>query len=286
MEPWIQLTLRVLGLFLLLVLVLPILGRKPVSGMTFFDLISGFVIATMISLIAFNIVGNLAMGVSGLLIWFLALGVVRFLIQKSKWAHDHFYGKEIVIIKEGKVLEENLHSTGITGEELLSQLRRKSIFQLADVEFAVMEANGDISVLPKHEKQPLTPKDMRIQVSTISEPQIVVLDGNILDEPLNTLGLNRRWLQTEIEKMGIATDNIFLAQVDSMGELYVDLFDDAIQLPMPTTKELLIATLNKVEADFISFSLETENKEWQKKYKHMAKEIKEVTDKLEPHLKT
>ncbi|KAB3532778.1 DUF421 domain-containing protein [Alkaliphilus pronyensis] len=286
MEEWIQVILKVVGLFIFLAIILPIIGRKPISAMTSFDFISGFVIAVLIALIITNVVENVILGIVALGFWLLAIGIVRYLIQKSKWVHDHFYGTEIVIIKEGKVLEENLHSTGITGEELLSQLRRKSIFQLADVEFAVMEANGDISILPKREMQPLTPKDMRMQVSTIREPQTVVLDGNILDEPLNTIGVNRSWLKAEIDKAGVTLDNIFIAQVDSMGELYIDLFNDSIQLPVPTTKELLMATLNKIEADFITFSLQTQNKRWKKEYNQMALKIKEITDKLEPHLKT
>lgn len=98
------------------------------------------------------------------------------------------------MIKEGKVLEENLHSARLTGEELLSQLRRKNIFQVADVEFAVMEANGDITPLLKREQQPLTPKYLRIKVSTYKEPQTVILDGKILDEPLTMMGVKRAWL--------------------------------------------------------------------------------------------
>ncbi|WP_051541382.1 DUF421 domain-containing protein [Caldalkalibacillus mannanilyticus] len=201
-------------------------------------------------------------------------------------AHDHIYGKEIVVIKEGKIMEENLHSARLTGEELLSQLRRKNVFHLADVEFAVMEANGDITTLLKREKQPLTPKDMRINVSAMKEPQTVILDGKIMDEPLTNLGLNRKWMKQELDKIGISAENIFIAQVDSMGELYVDLFDDSIQLPPPSSKQLLLATLKKIEADFMTYALETKNQEWKQKYSHYAAEMKEISSRLEPHLKT
>lgn len=286
MEEGLIIVLRTLGLFILLVLAVPFLGRKPLSGMTTFDYIVGLVTAIMIGLIALNVVPNLALGLIGLFLWFLSVLTIQFFIQKSKWAHDHFYGKEIVVIKEGKVLEENLQSARLTGEELLSQLRRKEIFKATDVEFAVMEANGDITALLKRDKQPLTPKDMRINVSTYKEPQTVILDGKIMDEPLTTIGLNRSWLLTELKKIGISAENVFLGQVDSMGELFVDLFDDSIQIPKPASKELLMSTLKKVEADFMTYALETKDKEWKSNYANYAKEIGDVTDRLEPYLKT
>ncbi|GGK13918.1 hypothetical protein GCM10010965_03650 [Caldalkalibacillus thermarum] len=286
MQEWLIIILRTAGLFALLLLAVPLLGRKPVSGMTWFDYIVGLVTAVMIALVALNVVQNLAYGLIGLFIWFLAVLLVQYLVQKSKWAHDHFYGKEIEVIKNGKVLEENLQSARMTGEELLSQLRRKNIFQVSDVEFAVMEANGDITALLKREKQPLTPMDMRLNVSQAREPQTVILDGKIMDEPLTSLGLNREWLFTELKKIGVNPENVFIGQVDSMGELYLDLFDDAIQLPQPKAKALLLATLKKVEADLLSHALETQNQEWRRKYQRFAKEIKKITEQLEPHLTT
>lgn len=284
MEEGLIIAFRTLGLFVLLLLLFPLLGRKPMSGMTAFDYVSGLVVGLMIALIALNVVTNLAFGLLGLFLWFVAILIVQYLIQKSKWAHDHMYGKEKVIIKEGKVLEENLHSAKLTGEELLSQLRRRNIFQVADVEFAVMEANGDLTTLLKRDKQPITPMDMNIVVNPMKEPQTVILDGNIMDEPLTTLGLNRDWLFDQLNQMGISTENIFIGQVDSMGELYVDTFDDALQLPKQTTKQLLLSTLQKAEADFMQYGLETKQQEWKKRYEYYATSMNKLIKRIEPYL--
>ncbi|GAB6087728.1 DUF421 domain-containing protein [Alkaliphilus crotonatoxidans] len=284
MEEWLSLFVRIIVLFGAVLFLAPLAGRKSVSGMTYFDLIAVLVLAGMISMVALNVV-DLRLGASAIVIWFLATFAIQYAIQKSKWAHDHFYGKEVVVIKAGKIMEENLHSAGLTGEELLSQLRRKNIFNLADVEFAIMEANRDITVMPKREKQPLTPYDCRIEVDSGKEPQTVILDGNILDEPLATRGLNRDWLRTQLEIIGVNLENVFLAQVDSMGELYVDCYDDALQLPQSSAKDLLMATLEKIEADFISYHLETKNPQWKENYNRFAKIVGEVIEKLEPHLK-
>lgn len=286
MPEWLTVVLTTMGLFILLVLASPLWGRKPMSSMTQFDHLAGLVVALMIAITALGVVKPLAYGILGLFVWCVGLMVIQYLVQKSKWAHDHIYGKEMVIIKNGKIMEENLHSAKMTAEELLSQLRRQNIFHVADVEFAVMEANGDITALLKREKQPLTPQDMRLNVSQMKEPQTVILDGNIMDEPLTTLGLNREWLFGELKKAGVNPENVFLAQVDSLGELYLDLYDDAIQVPQPKAKALLLATLKRVEADLSQFALETKDQTWREKYDHFSKRIRAVTDKLEPHLTT
>lgn len=256
------------------------------SSMTTFDHLAGLVVALMVALTALGVVDPLSYGLLGLFVWCVGLMTVQYLVQKSKWVHDHVYGKEMVMIKNGKIMEENLHSAKMTAEELLSQLRRQKIFNVADVEFAVMEANGDITALLKREKQPLTPQDMRLKVSQTKEPQTVILDGNIMDEPLTSLGLNREWLFGELKKAGINPENVFLAQVDSFGELYLDLYDDALKLPQPKAKALLLATLKRVEADLAQFALETQDQSWREKYGRFSKQIRAITDKLEPHLTT
>ncbi|HER2174512.1 TPA: DUF421 domain-containing protein, partial [Streptococcus pyogenes] len=93
-----------------------------------------------------------------------------------------------------KIMEDNLKKERYTTDELLDLLRKKDVYQVSDVEFAVLEATGDLSVLLKKENQPLTAKDLNIAVSSVKEPQTVIMDGEILDEPLSTIGRNRGWL--------------------------------------------------------------------------------------------
>lgn len=286
MPEWLEISFRTIGLFLLLLFISPFLGRKPFSGMTYFDHVLGLVAAIMIALTALRVVEEFAYGLLALFLWTVMFLGIQFLVQKWKWAHDHIYGKELVVIKNGKILEENLQSARLTAEELLSQLRRKNIFHVADVEFAVLEANGDLSALLKKEKQPLTPKDMDKQVSPAKEPHTVIMDGQIMDEGLTAHGLNRAWLMKELDQLGISLENVFLAQVDSLGQLYVDTFDDTLIIPEPKEKELLLASLKQVEADFITYALETENKEWKQHYGAMATEISKIIKRLEPHLNT
>ncbi|MBS4162298.1 DUF1657 domain-containing protein, partial [Klebsiella pneumoniae] len=106
----------------------------------------------------------------------------------------------------------------------------------------------------------------------------------ILDEPLAEAGLNRRWLNEELEKLGVAQENVFLGQVDSDGQLTVDLYDDQIKVPAPQEKPLLLATIKKCQADLELFALATDSKSAKAMYAKNAKKLKDMIQKLEPAL--
>ena len=89
-------------------------------------------------------------------------------------------------------MEENLKRARTTGEELLRELRRKNIFNLSDVEFALLETTGEINAMLKSDKVPVTPRHLERKEAPQSEPQTVIADGNILDQPLANIGLNRQ----------------------------------------------------------------------------------------------
>lgn len=86
------------------------------------------------------------------------------------------------------------------------------------------------------------------------------MDGNVLDEPLSASGHNRAWLHSELEKLGVVIENVFLGQVDSYGQLTIDIYNDKLQMPSPQNKPLLLASLKKCHADLELFSLETKSK--------------------------
>lgn len=90
---------------------------------------------------------------------------------------------------------------------------------MADVEFAIMESDGAINVLLTRENQALTPKDMGIKVAPEKESQAVIMDGKILDEPLDTLNLSRGWLQGQLEKQGLTAENVYLSRWIPMANL-------------------------------------------------------------------
>jgi uncharacterized membrane protein YcaP (DUF421 family) len=284
MQNFVVVMLRTIVSFFLTLFIVRIIGKSSLSKATPFKFVSYMIIAIIASLISVGLIPNITFGFIALAVWLLFSIALDYLAMKSKWVHDFINGRETVVIKDGKVMEESLKDLRYTGEELLRELRTKNAFSLADVEFAVMEATGEVNVLLKSDKKPITAHDLKQKVALASEPQTVILDGTILDEPLSTIGLNREWLKVQLSNADVSIDNVFIGQVDSSGDLFTDLFDDSIQVPQPQVKELLYATISKVQADLLSFSLETNNPEAKEMYSEDAKKIKKVMDKLEPYL--
>ena len=270
-------------LFFATILFVRLMGRRWLSNRTGWDRIVGLVIAFITAGMSVNLI-SLRPGIVALATWILIMVVANYFILKSKKFRDLVEGREIVFVQHGKVMEDNLKEARMTPEDFLRMLRTKRVFQVADVEFAVMESDGEVNVLLKSERRPITPSDFGRPVTPAAAPQTVILDGNILDEGLSNLGLDREWLQTELEKIGISAENVVIGQVNPAGELYVDLFDDAIQIPPPSARLLLSAQLQKAESDFMTYELETEDKKVKEMYQQCVLDIQTIRKELEPLL--
>jgi uncharacterized membrane protein YcaP (DUF421 family) len=284
MNSWLIILFNSIVLFFLSLIITKYMKKKTLARATPFDFISYAVIAIIIVLISLNIIDNIYFGLITLAVWALMPLILDYASMKSKLVYNLIHGKERVLVKNGKVMEDNLSKERITGQEFLQEMRSKKAFNLADVEFAVMESTGDINVSLKADKKPITPYDLGKQVAPKTEPQPVILDGNILDEGLTNAGLNRGWLTTQLESKGVSLENVFLGQVDSSGDLYVDIFDDMIQVPKTQVKEMLYASIQKSQADLISFSLDCNNEDSKNMYSQNAKKLEKVMKKLEPYL--
>ncbi|ABR50306.1 protein of unknown function DUF421 [Alkaliphilus metalliredigens QYMF] len=284
MEEWIEIVLRSVGLFLFTFVLIRLMGKRQIVRMTPFHFIGYGVIMIVAALASTKVIPNIVMGIVAMIIWGGLIIAIEYVSLKSKSLHHWVYGKETVLIKNGKIMEENLKQLRVTGEELLSSLRSKDAFNVADVEFAVMESSGEVNMILKSDKVPITPFHLEQQVAPQKPPQTVILDGNILDEPLSNLGLNRGWLMEQLEKDGISVDNIFVGQVNGSGELYMDLFDDSIQMKPPQVKQMLYAGLEKSQADLSKFSLDTKEEEAKRVYQKNATDLEEMMKKIRPYL--
>ncbi|WP_066256414.1 DUF421 domain-containing protein [Neobacillus drentensis] len=284
MPDWIFIISRSLTLLGLLFIITKVLGKKQISELSFFEYVAGITIGSIAGEVVTGLESNMGHGVLALLVFGFVTFLVNYIAIKSKKFSDFAEGKSTVVIKDGKILEENLKKERYTIDELSALLRQKDIFKFADVEFAVLEPRGTLSALLKKENQPLTPKDLQMKMPNEKEPQTVIMDGNIIDESLRCAGKGRGWLYTELEKLGVTLDNVFLGQVDSYGEITVDLYNDKIQVPTPAQRPLLLATLKKVQADLEIFSLETECEKSKAMYKKNSIKLQETIDKLSPYL--
>jgi len=282
---WLEVVIRSLLFVVVLFLITKWLGKKQLSELSFFEYVVGITIGSIGAEVITGLERNMFNGIIGIVVFAAIPFLAGLLSLKSKTFRDFIEGRATVFIKDGKIMEENLKKEKYTTDELLELLRKRDVFKVADVEFALLEPTGDLSVMLKKENQPLTPKDVNLTVASVKEPQTVIMDGEILDEPLSTIGRSRNWLKTELEKQGVTIENVFLGQVDSYGELTVDLFDDKLQVPSPQEKPLILSTMKKCQADLELFALGTEAKEAKQMYSKNSEKLQEAINKVTPILR-
>jgi len=272
--------IAVLSLFVMTKL----LGKRQVSQLSLFEYITGISIGNLTAYISLDLDSKWYLGVIAITVWVLLSLGIAYLQLKSKRARDFIDGKASVLVKDGKILEDNLKKERLTTDELLESLRKNRAFKLADVEFAIMEPSGDINVLLKKENMPLTAKHLGIKVAPEQEPQCVIMDGHIMDDALRTIGLTREWINTELNKQGLLLNNVLLAQVDAYNQLYIDTYDDKISVPLPQSKAQLYAELKKCEADLEMYSLTSSNQSAKQMYGEVSNQLNQVIQDLKPIL--
>ncbi|WP_368504580.1 DUF421 domain-containing protein [Alkalihalophilus sp. As8PL] len=283
MPGWLEVVIRSVSIIIILFAFFKGFIRKPIGECSSFEfgLVAGMTIIGAIG--AFNLQIPIAFVLTALVVWGLFTIGLSILVEKSASFRTFMYGRGVPLIKDGKILEDNMTKQHVTSDELLRRLRSKDVFQTADVEFAVLESNGELNVLLKSDKQPLNPSALQMKVAPTKEPETVIKDGEIMDEPLATRGLNRIWLETELAKIDASVENVFLAQVDNDGQLTVDLFDDQLTVPEPVELALLAAGLKKVQADFSLYALDTDNQRSKERYEWCEKEVTELINLLKPY---
>lgn len=284
MSEWAHIIIRSVIFIVVLIFMTRLLGKKQISEISFFEYVSGITIGSIAGEVIMGLERNIGHGVLAIVIFAVITLLVDYSALKSQKFRNLVEGTKTVVIKDGKVMEDNLKKEKYSISELESLLRQKNVFNLADVEFALLEPKGNISVLLKKENRPLTPKDINLQTTSEKVPQTVIMDGTIMNDAMAAAKKDRNWLHTELDKLGVSVENVFIGQVDSYGELTVDLYDDQIKVPSPQTRPLLMAMIKKCQADLELFALETQSDKAKNMYNRNAKKLAELEKRLSPFL--
>ena len=198
--------------FFALLIMVRLMGKQQVAQLTFFDYIVGITIGSIAATLSVQVNENSFATLSGMVTWSILAIILAVLGMHNTKLRKVVDGEATVVVKDGKILEENLKKVRIPIEELISELRTQGVFSMGDVEYALFEPGGKISIQKKSDKQPLTPSDMKIPVQY---------------EELKSLGLSKAWLHHQLDKQNIREfAEVSLAQLDTKGNLYVDLQGD------------------------------------------------------------
>ena len=233
MQGYLETGLRTIAAFLLLLIMSRILGKQTISNMTFHDFVSSITLGAIAANLAFNEkIGHWNMLVS-LFVFFAISYLVSYAAMKnrtwSRWAS----GTPTVVIENGKILEENMGRIRYTMDSLIQSLREKNIFNIEEVEYAVLEDHGKLSVKKKSEYEWVTRKDLKIHAEAVrSFPVELVMDGRIIADNLEHNGLTQEWLERELAKRGKALSDVFYAVRGTQNKLFFDYYQDRVENPI------------------------------------------------------
>ena len=209
--------------FVVLFALSKLMGYRAISELSFFDYVVGITIGSVAAEMATNIDMEWWKGVTAMVIYALFDVLFSVLSQKSVFARQVITGTPIILIYKGKIIKKNLKKARIDLNDLLATARVSGYFNIADIEYAVMETKGSISFMPVALKRPLNPKDFNFAPENEGLTVNVIIDGKIIEDDLKDAGITRKDLIRRVKQQGKDVKDIFLGIIDSNGIL--TLFD-------------------------------------------------------------
>lgn len=213
---------RTAFLYLAVLVAIRVMGKREVGQLSAFDLVVAIMIAELAAMSMENIDMPLHEGLVPIFTLVALEIFLSFLSLKSHTIRSIVDGVPSIVIANGKILEKELRKLRYNVSDLLGQLREKDVSNIADVQYAVLETSGELSVMLKADKRPVTPQDLGLPQKYEGMPTPLVFDGHIHFKNLRGLQLDREWLLNEIRKLGLERiEDVLFASLDTDGKLYV-----------------------------------------------------------------
>ena len=211
---------RAIVLYIIVLIVMRLMGKREIGQLQPFELAISIMIADLASLPMTETgvpISNGIIPILGLLVMHL---VISMLNMKSTKIREIICGKPSILIFRGKIDEEVLKRERFTINELEERLRDNNIFNIGDVEYAVLETSGQVTVIPKPNKRPTTPEDFNMEPKYEGIPYDLVVDGKVMYKNLEKIGKNYVWLQKQTEKFGIKPEEALIVTIDGDNQFF------------------------------------------------------------------
>ncbi len=214
--------IRTIILYFVVLFVIRVMGKSELSKLDPFEMVILFMIAELAAIPIESPDIPLFNGAAAIISLLFLEVSISFLTTKSHGFNNIINGKPSVLINRGNINEKELKSQRITIDDLMQQLRLKNYPSVSDIDYAVLEANGDLSIIPKPGKAPLTPEDMNIPTSSEIMPMVLISDGILYKKNLQLLGKEESYLKKELSKIKIMDySQVFLCFFDEKKQLHV-----------------------------------------------------------------
>ena len=219
----LNISMRSTLIVVVLLILTRLLGKKQMSQLTYFNYITGVTMGS----VAGDFISEVNMPVVDALASLIAICILTelnsFIALKSTSYRKVMDGDDIILIKKGKIIKPALKSCRMSVNILLMLLRQSNTFSVEEVEYAILETNGSLSVMKRQQAQPIIKSDLDIKAEKIKNlPREVISDGKIMIVNLKELNKDEEWLKNELRKNNIeSVKDVFYAEVRSDGTLYI-----------------------------------------------------------------
>ncbi len=213
--------IRTLIIYFALLVTMRLLGKRQLGEME----LSEFVLASLIADLAAHPLQDIGIplinGLVPVMTLFCCEVIIAGLCMKSIKLRALLFGRPSLLIDHGKILQQQMHQNRFTPEELMQELRNQGYYDISQVQYAILETDGTLNIMPMPVDKPISARTLGIQADEEEYPSIVINKGRILDNNLRWLGLDRRWLAAELKKAGCRTEDIYLMIADKLGRTYI-----------------------------------------------------------------
>ncbi len=206
--------LRCLVSLITLFLVTKMIGKKQVSQFSLFDYVIGISIGNFAAEMAINLDSSYLHGTVAVIVFGLVAYLVSLITMKSLKIRKFIIGDPNILIKDGKILYNSLKKSKFDINDLLEEARINGYFDISEIDFALMEANGKISFLPKPDYQNPTNKDLKLKINRKGLCINLIVDGQIIEGALKDVNKDKKWLLHELKVKGFKLEEVMLATLD------------------------------------------------------------------------
>lgn len=216
MSNFLNICIRTILVLIILFFITKMMGKKQISELNFFDYVVGITIGSIAADISLDIEKNMIAGIAALFIYGFISYIISFVSIKSILARRFFIGVPTVLVEKGKIIESGLKKSKIDVNDLLMVARENGYFNLDEIDYALMEVNGNISFLPKEKEKPVTKKDMKIKCNNEGLTVNAIIDSKYMANNMKAINKDKEWLDHELKVNGYDNyDNILLATIDN-----------------------------------------------------------------------
>jgi len=211
---------RVIIIYILVLIVMRLMGKREIGQLQPFELVVAIMIADLATIPMSDIgipILNGIVPILGLLVMHIFISIIN---MKSIRMREILCGKPRILIYRGKIDEKALKKERFTLNELQERLRSVNIINIGDVEYAILETSGQITVIQKPDKRNVIPKDFNIMPEYEGLPYDLVIDGQVMYDNLKVLGKDYNWLKKEVQKFKMLPEEALIVTIDGANQIF------------------------------------------------------------------